>query len=64
MTGTVMEWLRDSTDKHGIGRYFTGGDWAGESDYMRADYRGDNGPDNRFSFIGFRCVAQPEDSSK
>lgn len=74
MIGNVWEWVQDSWHDSYMGapddgrawdestgpRVVRGGSWVSYSGYCRAACRHWNGPDNRFSALGFRvCCAPP-----
>jgi formylglycine-generating enzyme required for sulfatase activity len=53
MAGNVWEWC--STIEHS-GRVLRGGSWGSIQTDMRCAYRGRINPNNRYSYVGFRCV--------
>jgi formylglycine-generating enzyme required for sulfatase activity len=62
--GNVWEWTCNSKlgeafapkASEGSPRYLVGGSWRNFALYSRCGYRGDNSPDNRYSYAGFRVV--------
>lgn len=54
MLGNAWEWCEDI--EAGSCRVIRGGSWSNDAQYLRAGGRGSWGPENRYSYVGFRLV--------
>lgn len=56
MLGNVWEWCQDLYTHESYDRVLRGGGWGSNAQYLRSANRGNWGPDDRYSFVGFRLV--------
>ncbi|GEM_PF-4200711 len=68
MTGGLIEWIREESSKDLGAKFVRGGNWTdgtiGIRRYLLADTLLVSLPDNIKGYVGFRCVASPQESKK
>jgi serine/threonine protein kinase len=58
MHGNIWEWCYDAYSSHNS-RVFRGGSWNVDANHCRAAYRGNNIPDLKANYLGFRLALTP-----